>query len=232
MTVSSTTKPVVYSADTTYFVSGNVYNLSSVTMESAVFKYPTNSSYLEIEGALTMATTNYRPAIFTAADDNTAGTTLSTNIWSGYTGNPSGKHYGNMALWLNTGGNIALNNTRFCYQNCAIGAWPPSTSDSLEINLSDSEMVLCTYGVSAVAGESGGSGDLTLYANNCLMSQVSTPFTNSGSVYASYQACNCTIDSSADLFVINSSGECELSVYNSILSKVSSNGPPSYISGA
>ena len=95
VTVGSLNEPTVYSSDTTFFVAGTVYNASPVTMESAVFKFPTNNvGSIEIESTLTMATTNYRVAIFTAADDNTAGAALSTNIWSGYTGNPGTNYYG------------------------------------------------------------------------------------------------------------------------------------------
>src|SRR5208282_5005261 len=45
----SPSAPTYYSSDTTYFVAGNVYLTSPVTMESAVFKYPTNSGNLVLE---------------------------------------------------------------------------------------------------------------------------------------------------------------------------------------
>jgi hypothetical protein len=74
----SPSAPTYYSSDTTYFVAGNVYLTSPVTIESTVFKYPTNVGSLVLESTLTLATTNYRPATFAAADDNTVGATLST----------------------------------------------------------------------------------------------------------------------------------------------------------
>ena len=122
-TPTSMSTPIIYSSDSTYYVSGTVYATGPVVMEGATFKFPSTSGSIEVEGGLTMSTTNYRPAIFTAADDNTIGTTLSTNIWTGYTGNPSGKYYGSSAL-LNTTSNVALNNLRFCYMNCAIEITP------------------------------------------------------------------------------------------------------------
>ena len=69
VTLSSLTQPTLYSSDTTYFVPNTVYLSSPVTMESAVFKFPANAfmGELIIQDTLTMATTNYRPAIFTAS---------------------------------------------------------------------------------------------------------------------------------------------------------------------
>jgi hypothetical protein len=157
-TVSSLNEPTLYSSDTTYFVSGTVYNASPVTMESAVFKFPTNNvGCIEIESTLTMATTNYRPAIFTAADDNTAGAALSTTIWPGYTGNPSGPYYGNIALCLNAGAyaKIALNNLRFCYQNCAIET--PALTSGQAFTLSHLQLVDCITGISVDAGSGVGT---------------------------------------------------------------------------
>jgi hypothetical protein len=198
VTVSSTTTPVLYSSDTTYFVSGNVYDSSSVTMESAVFKYPTNNlGAIEVENTLSLATTNYRPAVFTAADDNTAGTMFNTTIWSGYTGNPNGKYYGNVALWLNTSAAIALNNLRFCYLNQAIQINADYSSET--VSVAHSELVDCIIGINVAGGNgntgSGGTDALTFSINNCLMAQIEYPFQTVGVILAGY-ACNCTIDSS------------------------------------
>jgi hypothetical protein len=206
VTVSSTTTPVLYSSDTTYFVSGNVYDSSSVTMESAVFKYPTNNlGAIEVENTLTLATTNYRPAVFTAADDNTAGTMFNTTLWSGYTGNPGGKYYGNVALWLNTSAAIALNNLRFCYLNQAIQIDADYSSET--VSVAHSELVDCIIGINVAGGNgntgSGGADALTFNANNCLMAQIEYPFQTEG-VILTGNACNCTIDSSTS--VINDKG--------------------------
>ncbi len=225
VTVSSTVEPTLYAADTTYFVSGTVVDSSAVTMESAVFKYPTNSiGTIQIESTLALSTTNYRPAIFTAADDNTAGTTLSTSIWSGYTGNPTGKHYGNIALYLDTTANVGLNNLRFCYENCAIEI-AADTQNQL-VSLSHSELVDCIYGILVSGGNGSGSGgtdSLTLNANNCLMANVSYPFYNVDIILTG-NACNCTIDTCTKLIYYTGLYYSYFTIDNSILSNVSSNG--------
>jgi hypothetical protein len=82
--------------DTTYYVSGPV-NLSGTTIleGGAVIKYTNqNSPRILLTGPLDCRTTAYRPAIFTAKDDDTVG-----EIIPGSGGNPSG-YYGNPALNL------------------------------------------------------------------------------------------------------------------------------------
>ena len=97
-TLSGTT---VFKGDTTYFLTNAVICNGAVTIEGGtVFKYPTNSTvYLKLNSTVTCKTASYRPAIFTAGDDDTIGDKLSTNVWASYTGviNPIG--YGNPALW-------------------------------------------------------------------------------------------------------------------------------------
>ncbi len=67
VTLSTLNEPTLYTSDTTYFVTNNVYLTSPTIMESAVFKFPSNNSgAFIVEGPLTLTTTNYRPAIFTA----------------------------------------------------------------------------------------------------------------------------------------------------------------------
>jgi hypothetical protein len=225
VTVSSLNEPKLYASDTTYYVSGTVYETSAVTMESAVFKYPTNNiGAIEIENTLTSATTNYRPAVFTAADDNTAGTALSTNIWSGYTGNPSGRYYGNAGLYLSTASNIALNNLRFCYMSNAI-YWEIYTSGQA-VTLSHSQLVDCGRGIYLYEG----SGlTFYLYLNNCLMASVQNPFVYNGStpfgdpIATMY---DCTIDSWSALFTAPSGDQAgNFAFIDSILSSGSSTGP-------
>jgi len=246
VTVSSTAEPTLYSSDTTYFVSGTVYESSAVTMESAVFKFPTNNvGCIKIASTLTMATTNYREATFTAADDNTCGVTLSTNIWSGYTGNPCGNYYGNIALCLTTGAyaSIALNNLRFCYQNCAIETTGGSNN---VLTLSHAQLVDCIIGISLNAGSSVGggtngggvpgpiqplatiNGPIAVTLNNCLIANVQYPFDyQSNYVQLTGIVYNCTIDSCSDLFYTAGSSNTNagsFSFTNSILSRVSSIG--------
>src|SRR5581483_11346695 len=226
VTISSSA-PTVYSSDTTYFVSGTVHNTSAVTMESAVFKYPTNTSgSIEISGPLTLATTNYRPAIFTAADDNTAGTSVNTTVWSNYTGNPSGKCYGNVALWLNTTANIALNDLRFCYARMAIEISADVANQAF--TLSHSELVDCINGIYVSGGNGSGSGSgstdsLTVNANNCLMSHVEYPLQTT-SIIVGGAARNCTVDNSIYLLQFDPNTTGSFNFTNCILSAISSEG--------
>jgi hypothetical protein len=232
VTVSSTVEPTLYCADTTYFVSGTVVESSAVTMESAVFKYPTNNiGVIEIEGTLTMSTTNYRPAIFTAADDNTAGAPLSTIIWTNYSGIVSSNYYGSAAVEMDATGNIAMNNVRFCYMSDAIelnaAPWNPV------FTLSHAQLTHCSTGIQMIGSSDGGGDDfvepltldpnpLTLNLNNCLMGNVLYPFATTGSVIMTDSACNCTIDSCTDLFELAGSGK--FTFVNSIFSRITSEG--------
>jgi hypothetical protein len=233
VTVSSTTSLTVYASDTTYFVTNTVYESSAVTIENCVFKFPTNNSAsLVLEGTVTMATTSYRPAVFTAADDSTAGATLSTNMWSGYTGNPTGKYYGNPALWLNTGGNVALNNLRFCYAR--VGIEISANASGQVSTLSHSELVDCITGIYIAGGSGCGCGcyhTFALNANNCLMANVQYPL-QAYEIDLTGTARNCTIDSSAILFD-GTSTSGTLSFTNSILSGVATNivGTLSFLGG-
>jgi hypothetical protein len=231
VTVSSMNEPTFYSSDTTYFVAGTVYNSSSMTIESAVFKYPTNSiGSLVVQNTLTLATTNYRPAIFTAADDNTAGTTLNTTIWSGYTGNPSSNYYGygGGALTLNTDQNITMNNLRFCYIGSPIAI--NVSSYGQVVSLSHSELVNCVEGITisgANGSASGGSGiisSLTLNVNNCLMANVQNPFW-ANDITLTGTIDNCTIDTCTNLLDMYSPVTGDFDFYNCILSQVPALGP-------
>jgi hypothetical protein len=221
VTVSSTVEPKVYSADTTYFVSGPVYETSQVTMESAVFKYPTSAGYIEVESGLTLSTTNYRTAIFTAADDNSAGSPLSSSIWSGYTGTPTSHLYGFAGLYLTTSGNVALNNLRFCYLNVAIEIFADTAGQTL--TLSHSQFVDCTDGVYVEGGNgSNTNASLTFTLYNCLMANVGTPFVIN-EIVLTQSGYNCTMDTCTNLFNVSvASGAIRFT--NSIFSSLTSKG--------
>ena len=221
VTVSSTAKPTVYSSDTTYFVTNNVYESAAVSIESAVFKYPTTNigGSIALQSTLTLATTNYRPAIFTAADDNTAGSTLGTNVWSGYTGTVGTNGYGSAAVYWDTTANIALSNLRFCYMNCALQIAANSLSQT--VSLSHAQLVNCITGIN-ITGQGVGSSSLALNVNNCLMANVQNPF-QAQNLTLTGTAWNCTIDNSSNLLKATSSAG-SLLFTNSIFSGVVSEG--------
>jgi hypothetical protein len=216
------TGPTIFTADTTYFVEGNVYLSGSVKMESAIFKYPRGAGYLEVESGLTLTTTNYSRAVFTAADDDSVGATLSTAIWSGYTGTPSGHNYGSKALWLTTSQNLALSYLRFCFMGIAIEI--SADTSNQDLTLSNSQLVDCNYGVYVAGGNgSNTNASLTFSIYNCLIAGVGTPFDMYGIVMAG-GGCNCTVDTCTNLFGVGSVTSGSFNFTNSIFSTLTSKG--------
>jgi hypothetical protein len=224
-TVGSASEPTLYASDTTYFVAGTVYLTGPVTIESAVFKFPTNYiGAIMIEDTLTLATTNYRPAIFTAADDNTAGATLSTSIWSNYSGTIGANYYGDIALWLSTSANnISMHDLRFRYLFIPIGIGADVANQSM--SLSDSVFLGCAYGVYIGGGNVGGIGScsLALNANNCLMSCDEYAF-EAQTIVVTANAFNWTVDGCPNLALVDSYSSGTFSLTNSIFSSMTSTG--------
>jgi hypothetical protein len=83
-------------ADTTYYVTGPVILTGVTTIEGGtVVKYaPTGNAHLRLQGTVQCLTGPYRPAFFTARDDNSVGAVI-----AGSTGAPAGT-YATTALWL------------------------------------------------------------------------------------------------------------------------------------
>ncbi|MDB6016693.1 MAG: hypothetical protein JWR19_1182 [Pedosphaera sp.] len=94
-TVATSQSNFTFQSDSTYFVSGTLNLSGTTTIEgNTVVKYAnTNLAELSISGTLNCQTAPYRPAVFTAKDDNSVG-----EIISGSTGTPSG-YYAFTALW-------------------------------------------------------------------------------------------------------------------------------------
>lgn len=90
---------MVFKSDTTYYVSGVVNLTGTTTIEGGtVVKYASGTTaYINVQGPLICQTEPYRPAFFTARDDNSVG-----EIISGSTGVPSG-YYGQYSLRLTSG---------------------------------------------------------------------------------------------------------------------------------
>jgi hypothetical protein len=92
-----------FKADTTYLVMGSVNLSGSTTIEGGTVVKYTNavaSPKLSITGTIVCQTGPYRPAVFTAKDDNTVGDCIPTS-----TGNPSG-YYGNPAIEIRSVGQV------------------------------------------------------------------------------------------------------------------------------
>ena len=201
----------VFKGDTTYFVSGSVSCPGSVTIEgNAVFKYVPGAS-IEIESSLTCQTANYRPAIFTAADDNSVGDTISTNIWAGYTGTVQSGGYANPALLFDSApGTAILSNLRFSYaqQGVCIGTVGGGSS----MTIVHSQFINCVEGIALAVGS-----EATITAYDCL-------FANNGNVIMddagedTYYLSSCTVDNSSQP-VSNTDGN-SLYATNSVFSNI------------
>ncbi len=217
VTVGSLNEPTLYTSDTTYYVASDVFLTAPVTIESAVFKFSTNNvtGALIIEDTLNMATTNYRPAIFTAVDDNTAGAMLNTNICPSYTGIPGTNWYGVAALYFVTTFNVVVNNVRFIDMSTGIAGNVNSTNWT--ITLSHSQMVDCSQGSDFTGGSA--SDSVIFNMNNCLFAGVRCPFVGADVGYTA-NACNCTVDSTSLMMYMVLGTVGTFNFTNSILSGV------------
>jgi hypothetical protein len=164
-----------FQGNTTYYVTGpcDFYN---VTLEGGtVIKYENvnnvdpirmswnyATAFIEVDGTLSCNTSSYLPAVFTAADDNTVGETI-----SGSTGNPSGNYYANPAIYyVGYDGNFNLSNVRINYAQKAVWA-----GDYYRTILSDSEVNNCQ--IMAILGLGDDAGWMSLTCNNCLYNSPS-----------------------------------------------------------
>jgi hypothetical protein len=102
-----------FQGDTTYFITNTVDLYGSCVIEGGtVIKFSTNTSASIISGYgtnLTCKTGPYRPAIFTAQDDNSVGDQI-----SGSTGTPT-NYYGGVGIKSEFGGSVTWKNLRFSY---------------------------------------------------------------------------------------------------------------------
>jgi hypothetical protein len=143
--VENGTGPTVFQGDTTYFVSGPVY-CQNVTLEGAVIKYPNDTTaYIRISGTLTCQTAQYRPAIFTAGDDDSVGQSLS-GVWQNWSGVVSG-YYANPALYFQTSISQTLSHIRVAYANLALAFVNGACG-----TISDAQLVNCAWGLLAWNG--------------------------------------------------------------------------------
>ncbi len=124
--------------DMTYYISGYVGLSGTTTIEGGtVIKFaPYNSGvYLQFNGTVQCLTGPYRPAIFTARDDNTVG-----EVISGSTGTPSG-YYASTALYSPgwTAGDLHHLHIRHA-MHAITWYYGPA-------RLSDLQLVNCYYGI-------------------------------------------------------------------------------------
>ncbi|MCL4788612.1 MAG: hypothetical protein KJ070_17765 [Verrucomicrobia bacterium] len=202
--------------DTTYFCSGTVLFSGVTTIEGGTcVKFAGGTTpRIQILGTVNCRTDPYRPAIFTAKDDDTIGEWI-----DGSSGVPTGK-YGN-GLTLSTSGS-ALRYMRFCYANSAV-RFDLSMG---QIDLAHLQFVQCLYGV-----DFNSSHENTVNVDNSLFYSI-TNVTKSG--YDNIlRGRHLTIDHCLKLFAIgagNHNGEVYLT--NSILADVIDRGKADVYAGS
>ena len=171
-------------ADTTYYVSGLVNIYGTLTCEGGTVVKYTNSPVASLATTnLSWATTAFRPAIFTAKDDNTVGQTINAS-----SGSPSGP-YGGVAL--NFSANYAstglVSNARFSYLSNAI-ACPYSTF------IQDVQFNFCLTVVNAL--------DSNYYLRNVLLNQCGRFQNGCTSCGINIEAENSTFDGCTNLVAV------------------------------
>jgi hypothetical protein len=136
----------VLRSDTTYFVSGAVSFSGTNWVEGGtVVKYAnTNSAKLSFDGTVNWPSAQYRPAIFTAADDRTVGEDI-----SGWTNSPTGNLYADVAIESTSISKIE--NVRVLYASKAL-----RFSGSSTFGLSHAQILNCD---TAIDGSGGGRVD-------------------------------------------------------------------------
>ena len=99
-----------FKGDTTYYISGNVILLNTTTIEGGTVVKYAPGKYIQLSSSVVCKTGPYRPAIFTARDDDTVGEIL-TGI---STGTPSG-YYASTALSAPSSSSPVLSYLRISY---------------------------------------------------------------------------------------------------------------------
>lgn len=145
--------------DTTFYVSGfaNLTGTSTIEGGTVVKFAPYNPGvYLQFEGTVLCKTRPYRPAIFTARDDNTVG-----ELISGSTGTPSG-YYASTAIYGPSAPTGDLHHLVIRHARYAI-TWYYDSS-----RFSDLQLVNCYYGI--------GRSYCAAPVHNVLLNNVVLPF--------------------------------------------------------
>lgn len=206
----STPIPTFY-GDTTYSLTGPVTCSSAVVIEGGVvFKYPSSpTAYLRLSGPVTCKTSGYRPAFFTAKDDNSIGEEV-----SGSTGTPLATGYANPALELYYQGSRTLSHLRFKYCKEALRITGAVNGNTLW----HAQLVNCIKGV-VVSGCAGcGCCYTPITVNNALFANVNYPVTvglNNGTT----RFYNCTVDQ-AQTLVTGTTTPTSAYFYNSVFANI------------
>jgi len=236
--------PRVFQGDITYFVNAPYICNGPVTIEGgAVFKYRNSTgtdgqgsaatTYIQLNNAVTCKTSSYRPAIFTAGDDDSVGDwlgeidpTTGLPFWPGYTGDTTGKHYANPALGALS--SLTLSHCRFAFAKIAVRCTGYGTAF---ITVSHAQFINCIQGFSILSQGCGSGSGLQVTANNCLLASVTNPLSIGAQSAASATAYlnHCTTTNATQL-IGPGSVYVTVTAKNSIFSHVSAWGTAGYFS--
>jgi hypothetical protein len=205
------TGTTVFQGDYTYLVTDIVYCNGPVIIEGGVvFKYKVGKSIWVQNSSLTCQTTDYRPAVFTAMDDDTIGESAAgyTGATTGYTGVIASGGYANPALLLKYTG--TLSNCRFRYAQFAIQLYQDDVT-STSVTVKHSQFVDCVRGI-YISGLAAGCAiaNVSVTVQNDLFARVRYPFSDylTGSFFYLQLALNateCTFDRSTFFFKVDNS---------------------------
>jgi hypothetical protein len=156
-----------FRGDTTYYIDGSVYLSGTTTLEGgAVIKHrpratsSENDPRLFIQGPFVCNTSAYRPAIITAKDDNTVGSTISGS--DGDPSNPNKFAYYGIYFYFSANA-VTLKHVRISY-----AYWGALFNDNLSYThtLRHLQFTHCTF---PIYSQKGSGGNTVLKAQNVLI---------------------------------------------------------------
>lgn len=172
--------------DTTYYVSNLVYMRGLTTIEGGtVVKFDANTNAtFEVADGITNLASAYRPAVFTAMDDNTVGENIPNS-----TGSPTMWAYGGYMLALDLASSqTMLGYLRFCYARQAI------YSHYYGATISHSQFYQCQKGVTGEFANYTLRNLLFIQSSNCLFG---TTYADTGEHITFHQCNNVAVETSA-----------------------------------
>jgi archaellum component FlaF (FlaF/FlaG flagellin family) len=207
VTLNSDQTDYTFQADTTYYITGQFAIAGTTTFEGgAVIKYDQSGSAEMDTETVNCQSASYRPAIFTAKDDDTVGEPL-----PGSSGSPSG-YYAYIALYVDAEANETLSHLRFSYCYFDINLWS-STSSPVTVTARDIQILNAAQGFYTESAY----GNITLYLYNGLIANLSSGCFGGdywGGGAANLTAVNC-------YFAGDGSANCQgFTVSNSILAEI------------
>jgi hypothetical protein len=142
----------------------------------------------------------YRPAVFTAVDDDTIGDSFASVSGANYHGFITASGYANPAIYMGQT-TLTVNNCRFCYAKQAVRYVSASGSTAATLTVNHSQFVNCIRGIELdFAGSGAGTGTLAVNLNNSLMSAVQNPIMGgSPGNPVTLSMIHCTLDQGARL---------------------------------